>query len=71
MLNQKLVIPIEDRAHSEKSEKIDSTFYYMVQEGDTLASISKEYRVSIENLMLQNNLDGSIIKTGERLKVNE
>lgn len=68
MLNQKLIIPIEDKANS---EKIDSTFYYMVQEGDTLASISKAYRVSIENLMLQNNLDGSIIKTGERLKVNE
>ncbi len=67
-LNQKLIIPIESRI---KNKKINSKFYYMVQKGDTLDSIAKTYKVSVHNIKLQNNLNGSLIKIGDRLKINE
>jgi membrane-bound lytic murein transglycosylase D len=67
-LNQKLIIPIDNRANV---EKIDSEFYYLVKKGDTLESISKAYKVSIKNIQLQNKLDGSLIREGERLKLYE
>ena len=67
-LKQRLIIPIE----SKKSlKKINSRFYYMVKKGDTLDSISKAYKVSVTNLKLQNNLKGSLIKVGDRLRIYE
>ncbi len=67
-LNQKLIIPIESKI---RNKKINSKFYYMVQKGDTLDSIARAYKVSIHNIKLQNNLNGSLIKIGDRLKINE
>jgi membrane-bound lytic murein transglycosylase D len=43
----------------------------MVKKGDTLESISKKYKISVKNLKLQNNLRGSLIKVGDRLKIYE
>lgn len=67
-LKQRLVIPIDNRI---KNKKIDSKFYYLVKKGDTLDSIAKAYKISVHNIKLQNNLDGSLIKIGDRLKINE
>jgi len=67
-LNQKLIIPIESRI---KNKKINSKSYYMVRKGDTLDSIARAYKVSVHNIKLQNHLSGSLIKIGERLKINE
>ncbi len=67
-LKQKLIIPIDSR---KKVRKIDSKSYYMVKKGDTLESISKAFRVSVKNLKLQNHLKSSLIRIGERLKINE
>ncbi|WP_415395762.1 LysM peptidoglycan-binding domain-containing protein [Sulfurimonas sp. CS5] len=67
-LRQRLIIPIDSRI---KSKKIDTRHYYMVKKGDTLESISKAYKVSVQNLKLQNHLRGSLIRIGDRLKINE
>lgn len=67
-LNQRLVIPIEA---NKKQQKIDSKHYYMVKKGDTLESISKAFRVSIQSLKLQNHLNSAFLKVGDRLKINE
>ncbi|WP_295007206.1 lytic transglycosylase domain-containing protein [Sulfurimonas sp.] len=67
-LNQKLIIPINNKANVEKMTK---EFYYMVKKGDTLASISKQYKVSVQDIKIQNKLNGNIIREGERLKLHE
>lgn len=66
-LKQKLIIPIV----SKSNKKITSRHYYMVKKGDSLESISKAYKVSIQNIKLQNHLKGSLIKIGDRLKIYE
>jgi membrane-bound lytic murein transglycosylase D len=43
----------------------------MVKKGDSLESISKAFKVSIQNIKLQNSLKGSLIKIGDRLKIYE
>ena len=66
-LKQKLIIPIM----SNSKKKINSRHYYMVKKGDSLESISKAFKVSIQNIKLQNHLKGSLIKIGDRLKIYE
>ena len=66
-LKQKLIIPIM----SKSNKKINSRHYYMVKKGDSLESISKAFKVSVQNIKLQNHLKGSLIKIGDRLKIYE
>ncbi len=67
-LKQKLIIPITNKKNV---KMIKSKFYYMVKSGDTLESISKSHKVSIQNIKLQNKIKGSLIKIGDRLKIHE
>jgi LysM repeat protein len=67
-LNQKLIIPINNKASVAKMTK---EFYHMVKKGETLASISKQYKVSVQDIKVQNKLNGNTIKEGERLKLYE
>lgn len=67
-LRQKLIIPI---SKSSVKKKINTKNYYMVKHGDSLESISKAHKVSIQNIKMQNHLKGSLIKVGERLKIYE
>ena len=66
-LKQKLIIPIA----SGSKKKINSRHYYMVKKGDSLESISKAFKVSVQNIKLQNQLKGSLIRIGDRLKIYE
>lgn len=65
-LKQRLVIPI-----AQNMEKIKTDFYYMVRKGDTLESIAKNHKISIENIKLQNRLTSNVLKIGDRLKIYE
>jgi len=67
-LRQKLIIPIPKQS---SKRKIHSRNYYMVKRGDSLASISKEYKISVHNLRLQNHMRSSLIRVGDRLKLYE
>jgi membrane-bound lytic murein transglycosylase D len=67
-LKQKLIIPIPKKSHI---KQIKSRNYYMVKRGDSLESIAKAHKISVQNIRLQNNLHGSLIRVGERLKLYE
>lgn len=67
-LRQKLIIPI---SKSSVKKKINTKNYYMVKRGDSLESISRAFKVSVQNIKTQNHIKGSLIKVGERLKIYE
>ncbi|QOP41267.1 lytic transglycosylase domain-containing protein [Sulfurimonas marina] len=67
-INQKLIIPIPKRS---SKQRIDTKHYYIVKKGDSLESISKAHKISIQNIRSQNNISGSLIKIGDRLKLYE
>ncbi|MDH4943900.1 lytic transglycosylase domain-containing protein [Sulfurimonas sp. C5] len=67
-LRQKLIIPIPKRS---ASQKINTKHYYIVKKGDSLESISKAHKISIQNIRSQNNLSSSLIRIGDRLKLYE
>ena len=67
-LKQKLIIPIPKKS---RRTKVDTHNYYIVKKGDSLESIAKAHRISIKNLRSQNNIHGSMIRVGERLKIYE
>jgi len=67
-IKQKLVIPIAKRS---RKSKFTTRHYYMVKRGDSLLSIAKAHHISLKNLRAQNNIKGSFIKVGDRLKLYE
>ena len=69
-LKQTLVIPINKNSKI-VSKKIDYKNYYTVKNGDSLESISLAYNISIKTLRYKNRIQGSLIKIGERLKIND
>ena len=67
-LDQKLIVPIDNKASTEKMNK---DIYYLVKKGDTLESISQAHKISVRSIQLKNNLKGSLIREGERLRLYE
>ena len=65
-IRQKLVIPIARKARVRKYNRIH---YYMVKRGDSLLSIAKAHHISLKNLRARNNIKGSYIRVGKRLKI--
>jgi len=61
-LKQKLIIPISKPSRN-------SNVHYTVKRGDTLDSISKNFKVSIADLKKKNSLHSDIIRTGDKLSV--
>jgi len=52
------------------SEKVrDSIKEYIVEEGDTIASVAKKFGVDSETIKWQNNLTGDKIKVGQSLQI--
>ena len=68
-LKQKLIVPIEKNKKGKKFVK--SRHYYLVKRGDTLESIARRYKISVQNIKMQNHLKSSMIRVGERLKLYE
>lgn len=67
-IKQKLIIPITQKS---KKKKVDSKFYYMVKKGDSLGTIARDNHISVKNLKAINNINGSLIRIGDRLKLYE
>ncbi len=67
-IKQKLVIPIAKRSNT---HRLKTSHYYMVKKGDSLLSIARAHHISLKNLRAQNNIKGSFIKVGDRLKLYE
>ncbi len=65
---QKLIIPIDN---SLEDVQVNSNFYYLVKNGDTLKSISRENQVSIKVLKLHNAFKDDLVTVGERIRLYE
>lgn len=57
----------------EKNERVQTTrsnaHYHTIQRGETLYSIARKYRMSVSELKQLNNMRGTDIRAGKRLKV--
>lgn len=61
-IKQKLIVPVaKDSLYS-----VDS---YIVKRGDTLSSIARKYKLSVEELKRRNNLTRNMIRVGERFNI--
>lgn len=52
-----------------KATKVSDKVFYKVRKGDLLASIASEFDVTVKQLKKWNNLKGSKLKKGQRLKI--
>lgn len=67
-LKQKLIIPIHS---NKKMKEVGREFSYVVRRGDSLGSIAQAHKISVKNIKSYNDITGSLIKIGERLKLHE
>lgn len=51
------------------SKKPRDTFFYEVKDGETLASISNKFDISVDTIKWANNLTSDVIKPKEKLKI--
>ncbi len=64
-IREKLIIPIARRSRKFNTRR----YYYIVRRGDSLLSIAKAHHISLRNLRARNNIKGSFIKIGDKLKL--
>ncbi|MCX7821322.1 MAG: LysM peptidoglycan-binding domain-containing protein [Brevinematales bacterium] len=64
---QILKIPVSDNIAEEKKNK--EYFFHIVEKGETLYSIAKNYGVSIENILKWNDKRSQNLFVGEKLKI--
>ncbi len=67
-LNQKLIIPITKTLTTAKQS---GTKYssYVIKSGDTIYSIARKFRSSVEKIKKYNNLDSNIIQPGDKIVI--
>lgn len=68
IVGQTLLIP-SDVESTGNSDIISDSNTYVVQKGDTLYSIANKNNVSVNDLMLNNNLNSSILSVGQVLTI--
>ncbi len=54
---------------SENTAEINTSDFHMVKEGETLYALSKRYNTTLGQLMVANDLETTLIKEGETLRV--
>ncbi|MDA9688955.1 LysM peptidoglycan-binding domain-containing protein [Betaproteobacteria bacterium] len=73
-----IIVAMDDTNASFKIEKFEKArlkflypdhMFYKVKKGDTLSHIANKYRVSVRKLKNLNNLRGSLIRVGQRLRI--
>ncbi|PHF10411.1 peptigoglycan-binding protein LysM [Bacillus wiedmannii] len=75
-IGERLTIPGSSTANEyvqKNNSAVSSNTYqaiYQVKSGDTLSSISQQYKVSIQSIKQTNNVDGSQIFVGQHLKID-
>ena len=50
-------------------KKINNDSNYTVKKGDTLYSISKKHKISVDDIMKKNNLKNNNLIIGQKLKI--
>lgn len=51
------------------TEEVNTSDFHLVKKGETLYALSKRYSVSLADLKRANNLETTLIKTGQQLRV--
>ncbi|WP_377867376.1 cell wall hydrolase [Bacillus sp. R86525] len=75
-IGERLIIPRSSTANEnvqKNNSAVSSNTYqaiYQVKSGDTLSSISQQYKVSIQFIKQNNNVDGNQIFVGQHLKID-
>ena len=75
-IGERLTIPVSSTANEyvqKNNSAVSSNTYqaiYQVKSGDTLSSISQQYKVSIQFIKQNNNVDGNQIFVGQHLKID-
>lgn len=67
-LKQKLTIPITNK---ESFNKAPNKLLHIVKKGDSLESISKAHKISIQDIKILNHLSGNVLKIGDKLEIYE
>ncbi|MFH1948770.1 MAG: LysM peptidoglycan-binding domain-containing protein [Pseudomonadota bacterium] len=67
-LKQKLIVPVPN---TQASKKISNKFLHIVKKGDSLGSIAKAHKVTIQDIKIKNNLRGNTLKIGDKLEIYE
>lgn len=66
--NRRVEVSIPKAAASSSGSKV---IYHTVRKGQTLSGIAARYGVSVTRIKQWNNLRGSMIRPGQRLKINK
>jgi membrane-bound lytic murein transglycosylase D len=67
-LKQKLIIPTHS---NQKMKKVQKKHFYTVRRGDSLGSIALAHNLSVNKIKSYNNIRGTLIKAGDKLKLYE
>lgn len=59
----------EENQPDESNIKVSTLDFHVVQKGETLYSLSKQYSLTVAELKNLNNLNSDLVKIGQRLKV--
>ncbi|MBL7137181.1 MAG: LysM peptidoglycan-binding domain-containing protein [Bacteroidales bacterium] len=62
---------VRDAGYQKISRNQPSQDYHVVRRGETMYSIAKQYRISIEKLMNLNDLQSYELATGQQIRVND
>jgi len=65
------LIHVGDRLQVKETPTRNKTQWYRVREGDSLWSIAKQFRVSVTDLKMLNNLSSSVIHVGRLLVISQ
>jgi LysM repeat protein len=61
---------VYDISLSKEESKINTSNFHLVKKGETLYAISKQYNTTLEALKKANNLETTLIKTGQNIRVS-
>ncbi len=63
------VLPFKEEAVVSASSKVKPTKYHTIKKGENLGGIARKYGVTVSNLKKWNNIAGTTIQAGKKLKV--
>ena len=69
MLTKTTLASNQNSENTEETTESNTSDFHMVKEGETLYALSKRYNTSLGQLMVANDLETTLIKEGETLRV--
>ncbi|MDD2905435.1 MAG: LysM peptidoglycan-binding domain-containing protein [Sulfurimonas sp.] len=67
-IKQTLIMPVPN---TQAFKKVPKKLFHTVQKGDSLVSIAKAHKVSVQDIKAKNNLRGDMLKIGDKLEIYE